>query len=81
MTLIGTKPTSDGIYDDYVVMYISLDDVKDVLENNMEDGFFEYIDEPKEEVLSNLDNENLADYICSINSYNGWWSDQAYYYV
>ena len=77
MTLIGNKPV-DGEYTDYTVFYISLNDVKEVL-SDMEEGFFDYIDEDKEEVLSNLDNENLARYIQSINSYNGWWSDQAYY--
>ena len=80
MTLIGRKPGDDGSYTDYTVMYISFDDVKDVIENTMEDGFFDYIGETKEEVLSNLDNDTLAIYIQSINSYNGWWSDQTYYY-
>lgn len=79
MTLIGRKPNDEGGYSDYTVMYISFDDVKDVLED-MDDSFFRSIDEDKETVLKNLNNENLAQYIMDINFENGYWSDQAYYY-
>jgi hypothetical protein len=78
MTLIGKTPTDEGVYDDYVVMYISLEDVKDVLED-MSDDFYEYIDDTKDHVLSTLDNDNLASIIQSIDAYNGYWIDQARY--
>ena len=80
MTLIGKTPNDSGEYTDYTVMYISLDDVKDVLAD-MEDSFFEYIDSSKETMLANLTNDNLATTIMDINHYNGWWSDQAYYEI
>ena len=79
MTLIGTTPNDEGGYSDYTVMYISLDDVKDVLENNVDDGFFSFIDANKEEYTNSLQNDNLATAIMDINHYNGYWSDQAYY--
>lgn len=75
MTLIGIKPNNEGSYSDYSITYISLDDVKEVLED-MDDSFFRTIDSDKETVLQNLDNENLAQYIMDINFENGYWSDQ-----
>lgn len=78
MTLIGRKPTDEGVYSDYAIMYISLEDVREVLED-MDDSFYRTIDADKETVLANLDNEHLAIHIMDINMENGWWSDQAYY--
>ena len=78
MTLIGRNPGDDGLYTDYAVMYISIEDVKEVLEE-MEEGFYSFIGEPKEEVLARLSNDLLAINIMDINMYNGWWSDQAQY--
>ena len=75
MTLIGTKPTDEGVYSDYAVTYISLDDVKEVIAD-MEDGFFEFIDQPKEEILQILTNEHLAPYIQYVDAYNGYWNAQ-----
>lgn len=76
-TLIGIKPSDDGLYTDYAVTYISLDDIKEVIEN-MEDGFFTYIDQPKEEILEILNNDHIAPYIQYVDSYNGYFRDQFY---
>lgn len=76
-TLIGIKPSNDGLYTDYAVTYISLDDIKEVIEN-MEDGFFNYIDQPKEEILEILNNDHIAPYIQYVDSYNGYFRDQFY---
>jgi hypothetical protein len=51
---------------------VSIDDVKDYLENHAKDGFFRYIGSSKYKEIERLDNGNLAHIISSINQWDGW---------
>lgn len=69
--IFGESPNGDtGLYEDYSFGTISYEDVKDAIEE-MEDGFFEFIDTPKEELLKEITPNYLAYYIMSMNHYNG----------
>jgi hypothetical protein len=57
-----------------VSTFISLQDVKEALEN-LDNGFFSFIGETKENVISNITNEYLTSYIQSIDAYNGSFID------
>jgi len=73
-TIIGINGNDYGEYIDFNWTYITLQDVKEVLKD-IEDSFFSFTGiENKEEYINNLDNENLAHDIRSINQYNGWFN-------
>jgi len=55
--------------------WVSLTDVRDYLIDESSKGFFDYIGSDLETELDNLDNDNLAFIINSINSYDGWFNN------
>ncbi len=63
--------------DDRIQLYrcdVSLDDVKEYLEDHATDGFFSFIGSSRNRELDNLDNDNLAPTIQSINMYDGYFN-------
>lgn len=53
------------------VIYISFEDVKEVLEE-VEDGYFNFIGSTREKELNELDNDYLTSHIFSLNTYSGF---------
>lgn len=53
---------------------VSIEDIKDYLLNNAEPGFFSFIGSSRKKELDQLDNNNLAHIIQSINQYDGWFN-------
>lgn len=60
---------------------ISIDDVKEYLEEDATDGFYSFIGSTKEKELAGLDNNYLSNLVQAINMYDGYfqqscvWSD------
>lgn len=75
--IYGSAANDEGGYGAFDTTYISLEDVREVLED-IEDGFFDYIDSNRETELNNLDNNNLASIIYSINSYGDYFNMGVY---
>ena len=75
-TLIG-KTYSEGSYTSFVIRNITIELVKEIL-NNIEEGFFHYIGEDRAEAISNLDDKHLAHAIFSINAYDGTFRSGGY---
>lgn len=53
---------------------VSIEDVREYLTEDAEDGFFRFIGSSLEKELERLDNNNLAHIIQSINQYDGWFN-------
>jgi len=63
--------------DDRIQLYkydVTIEDVQEYLENDAEDGFFRFIGSDRNKEIENLDNENLAPIIHSINQWDGWFN-------
>jgi hypothetical protein len=63
--------------DDRIQLYkcdVTIDDVKEYLEDVAKDGFFSFIESSRYKELERLDNENLAPIIQSINMYDGYFN-------
>ena len=55
---------------------ITLEDLKEVIESiDIDSGYFTFISETKEDVLNNLSNNYLTNYIQALNMYNGYFTD------
>jgi N12 class adenine-specific DNA methylase len=80
-TIFCTNPNVDypekSYRYEYVIDFISLQDVKEVLED-INKGFFDFIGSDRETEIEQLYNDNLAYMIFSINQYDG--SFTPYYY-
>jgi hypothetical protein len=63
--------------DDRIQLYrcdVTLDEVKEYLEDHATDGFFSFIGSNREEEINELDNDCLAHIIHSINQYDGYFN-------
>jgi len=69
-----TKEHKPEIYS----IFITFEEVKEVLEFEMKEGFFDYIGENKETVLKNLDNNYLTIYLFSIWQWNDYMNLNGY---
>lgn len=73
-TIIGVNTDNTGMYTNFDFTYVTLEDVKEHLEE-IEESYFSYIGvDNKEKHISNLDNNNLAHEIHSINQYDSWFN-------
>lgn len=80
LTIFGFPSDDDHIddYDKFDCTNISLEDVKEALEDTS-DGFWSSIGNNKDEYINNLNNNYLSDAIFSLNQYNGYFSDSMNY--